>query len=194
MIVPEGYVIPPIPTEEYVPKRPLDVTKYREIFPRRPGTKPETTDRQPQQQIDQHGDPGLWDALHERCFSLPDVSERDSLISVPGARALWLDEPVSKGPQDAFVIEREFAHIHPRPDGSMHLQLPLELAVLAIGGGWAEPHVSLWLGLAPPTTVLTFAPRTLEEVDVIWGLVEESYRFARGEQPRLVVEPQPVDG
>ena len=46
-----------------------------------------------------------------------------------------MDESVPKGPADAFHIEREFAHIHPRPDGSLHLQLPMDLAALAMGAG-----------------------------------------------------------
>lgn len=193
MTVPEGYVIPPIPIEEYVPKHDDDLSQYREIFPQREGPRPQTTHHEPQQQIDQHADPAIWDELYQRCFSLPDVSERESLISVPGARALWLDEKVPTGPEDAFIIQREFAHMHPRPDGSMHLQLPLELAVLAIGAGWAEPHTVVWIGLAPPTTVMLYAPRTQDELDVIFGLVEESYRFARGEAARLKVEPQVID-
>ncbi|GAB3843495.1 hypothetical protein ACFPIJ_52150 [Dactylosporangium cerinum] len=61
----------------------------------------------------------------------------ESKISVPDATALWLDESVLAGPKEAFIIEREFAHMHPRPDSSLHLHLPLELAVYAISGGWA---------------------------------------------------------
>jgi hypothetical protein len=171
----------------------MDMSQFREIFPQREGSKPQTTHHMPQRQLDQHADPAIWDQLYRRCFSLPDVTECESLISVPGARALWLDESVPKGHEHAFIVEREFAHMHPKPDSSMHLQLPLELAVLAIGGGWAEPHTVVWIGLAPPNTVMLYAPRTEEELEVIFGLVEESYRFARGEPARLVVEPQMVD-
>jgi hypothetical protein len=176
-----------------MPKHDLDLSRYREIFQQREGPRPRTTHHEPQQQIDQHADPAIWDELYRRCFALPDVVVRESLISIPGARALWLEEPVPKGEERAFIIEREFAHMHPRPDSSMHLQLPLELAVLAIGAGWAEPHTVVWIGLAPANTVMLYAPRTEEELVVIFGLVEESYRFARGRPPRLVVEPQMVD-
>jgi hypothetical protein len=193
MTAPEGYVIPPIPLDEYVPKHGDDLSRYRDIFPRRQGPKPRTTQHEPHQQIDQHADPAIWDELHTRCFSLPHVKEVESLISIPGALALFLDDSIAKGPAEAFIIEREFAHLHPRPDASMHLQLPLELAVLAIGAGWAEPHTVVWLGLAPANTVMLFAPRTAEELDVTWGLVEESYRFACGEPARFVVEPQLVN-
>jgi Family of unknown function (DUF5519) len=188
----DGYVIEPIPLEEYVPMHDQDLTRLRRIFPRRTGPKPRTTVHEPHQQIDQHADPALWDELHRLCFSLPSVTEEDSKISVPGARALVLDETVARGVNEAFIIEREFAHIHPRPDASTHLKLPLELAVLAIGAGWAEPHNVVWLGLAPANTVMLFAPRTQEELDTIWSLVEESYRFACGEPQRFVLQPQPV--
>jgi phospholipase/carboxylesterase len=191
--VPEGRVIPPIAAEDYVPKHDTDLSKYRRIFPKRVGSKPRTTDHQPQQQINQHGDPALWDELHKRCFALPDVSERESLISIPGARALWLDDSVPKGSDEAFIIEREFAHVHPQTDASMHLQLPLELVVVALGAGWVEPHVAVWNGLAPANTVLLYAPRTEDELEVIFGLVQESYRFARGEPASFAIKPQPVD-
>jgi len=188
----DGYVIEPLPLDQYVPLHDMDVTGFRRIFPPRPGHKPRTTDHEPHQQIDQHADPAFWDELHRRCFSLPGVTEEDSKISLPGARALVLDESLARGQNEAFIIEREFAHIHPRPDASTHLKLPLELAVLAIGAGWAEPHNVVWLGLAPANTVMLFAPRTEEELDVIWSLVEESHRFACGDPQRFMLQPQPV--
>jgi hypothetical protein len=187
-----GYVIEPMSLDQYVQLHDMDMTGFGRIFPRRAGPKPRTTDHEPHQQIDQHADPAVWDELHRRCFSLRGVTEEDSKISVPGARALVLDETLARGPEEAFVIEREFAHIHPRPDGSTHLKLPLEMAVLAIGAGWAEPHNVVWLGFAQANTVMLFAPRTPEELDTVWSLVEESYRFACGEPQRFVLQPQPV--
>jgi hypothetical protein len=32
-----------------------------------------------------------------------------------------LSEEVSGGPPEAFMIWREFAHIHPMPDGNLHI-------------------------------------------------------------------------
>ena len=185
---PEGYEIPPL--KAFDPKHDQDLSEFKEIFPRREGGRPATTDWEPHQQIDQHADPEIWDELARRCFSLPNVKEIESLISVPGARALWLDESVQGGPKEAFIIEREFAHIHPKPDASTHLHLPLEIAVFAISAGWAELHNVSWLGLAGAETVMLYAPRDEEELEVIWSLVEESYRFACGEPPKFKVEPQ----
>lgn len=45
------------------------------------------------------------------------------------------------GPDDAFIVPsaREFAHVHPGYDGSMHLALPIALAADVIAKGWASP-------------------------------------------------------
>jgi hypothetical protein len=35
---------------------------------------------------------------------------------------------------------REFAHLHPAPDYSLHAMLPTETATDAVEAGWAEPR------------------------------------------------------
>ena len=55
---------------------------------------------------------------------LPGVVWADSLISVPGARALTLPPGQAVGPPEAFMIGTEFAHLHPAPDHSLHVALP----------------------------------------------------------------------
>src|SRR5918994_2110789 len=102
------------------------------IFPERPGPEPTITNEEPQEQLDQLGPEEVWDEMVRRALELPGVSEHDSVISVKGARAFWLDKDAIKGPQDSLIMETEFAHIHPRPDSSWHLQLPYALAVLAV--------------------------------------------------------------
>jgi len=176
------------PTTDYVPLHG-GYDKHKVIFPRRPGPSPSTTTWEPHEQLDQLGSEALWDELARRSFALSGVSDEPSKISVPGARALWLDEELAKGPAEAFVIEREFAHIHPRPDSSLHLQLPLELAVFAISAGWAEVHTTCWLGDAPANSVMLFSPRNEQELEVIWDLVQESYRFATGQPSQFEVTP-----
>jgi hypothetical protein len=98
-------------------------------LPPRPGPRPRTTPTNPHTQLDQQpAGTAIRDALAERLFSLPDVEERPTMISVPGARALWLRDDVPAGPPEAFMVEREFAHLHPGPDQSLHATLPPELA------------------------------------------------------------------
>ena len=117
--------------------------------------------------------------LARRVFALPGVVERPSRISVPGARALTLAEGEPAGPPEAFMIEREFAHLHPTPDHSLHAMLPLDIAEAAIDAGWAETHPVARMGLIPPTAVMLYAPRDGRELDVIETLVVTSHSFAR---------------
>jgi hypothetical protein len=176
-------------TTDYVPLHD-GYEKHQRIFPERPGPRPTVTTHEPQEQLDQLGPEELWDELQQRAVALPGVEERPSAISVKGARAFWLDPELLKGPEDSLIIEREFAHIHPRPDSSWHLQLPHELAVLAVSGGWGEVHTVVWLGDAPANSMLLYSPRNREEMEVVWSLVQESYRYATGQAQEFRIEPR----
>jgi hypothetical protein len=149
-------------------------------LPPREGSRPRTTPTNPHTQLDQNPGPSLVLELARRAFALPDVEERPSAISVPGARALWLSEDVPAGPRDAFMIGREFAHIHPMPDGSLHAALPPEVAGEAVEKGWAEQHPVARLGYIPENVVMIYAPRDEPELEVVLKLVEESRRYAGG--------------
>jgi len=131
----------------------------------------------PHTQLDQQPSQELIDRLADRLFDLPGVHEEPSGISVPGARALVLDdEPV--GSPEAFMVGREFAHLHPSPDASLHVALPRDVAAAACEAGWAEPHPAVRLGLLPSTFVMLYAPRDDAEVDVVLSLVRHSHAFA----------------
>lgn len=151
-------------------------------LPRRAGARPRTTPTNPHMQLDQNPERWLVEELARRVFALPDVEERPSMISVPGARALWLRDEVPAGPGEAFMIGREFAHVHPEPDGSLHACLPPEVAEEAVGKGWAEQHPVARMGHIPPNVVMIYAPRNEEEADVIFTLVQRSWRFAKRDQ------------
>src|SRR5215212_7161135 len=107
------------------------------VLPKRSGSRPRTTPTNPHTQLEHNPQPEMVEELAQRIFTLPGVEERPSAISVPGARALWLREDVPAGPQEAFMVGREFAHIHPMPDGSLHAALPPETAQEAIRKGRA---------------------------------------------------------
>jgi hypothetical protein len=149
-------------------------------LPAREGRRPRTTAPAiPHQQIDQQPtDPVVHDGLARRLFALPGVGERLSGISVPGARALWLTGDEAPATRAAFLVDREFAHLHPAPDFSMHLTLPTLQARQAISLGWAEWHPFVAEGRLPPTLVLVFAPRTHDEARIVERLVRSSLRFA----------------
>ena len=153
------------------------------IVPKRIGSRPRTTPTNPHTQLEQNPQPEMVEELAQRIFTLPGVEERPSAISVPGARALWLREDVPAGPREAFMIGREFAHIHPMPDGSLHVALPPKVAQEAIGKDWAEQHPVARMGYIPHNVVRIYAPRDAQEVEVVVGLVVEAYRYAGGTAP-----------
>ena len=154
-------------------------------LPLRTGPRPTTTPTNPHTQLDQQpSDSSLTLRLAARVFALPGVRERESVISVPGARALWLDDSQPSGPPEAFLVEREFAHLHPGADHSLHAMLPPDLAEEAVTAGWAEQHPVARRGLIPANAVMLYAPRDDEELDVVAGLVEASYSFASTSQKR----------
>lgn len=131
-------------------------------------------------QLDQQpGDASLREELARRVFALADVEERLSGISVPGARALCLEQSAKVGPREAFMVDREFAHLHPAPDMSLHLTLPEYDVGHAIERGWAELHPVARDGMIPPTAVMVFAPRDEDELEVVSSIIEASHSFAR---------------
>ncbi len=156
-------------------------------LPHRQGPRPKTTETNPHQQLDQHTNSAIIEGLTRRAFSLPDVEEHPSAISVPGARALWLKPGVPVNNPIAIFIAREFAHLHPLPDGSMHMALPLDVAQEAIDKGWAEHHPMVQAGMIPGNYVMVYAPRTLAEQQTVYRLLLESYKFAGGRFPSDVI-------
>jgi luciferase-like monooxygenase len=148
-------------------------------LPQRAGSRPRTTPTNPHTQLDQQpADADLADELARRVFALPGVVEEPSAISVPGARALVLAPGEPAGPPEAFLIGREFAHLHPAPDHSAHAMLPPELVREAVDAGWAEPHPVARMGLIPETAVMLYAPRDQDELAVVESLIGASRQFA----------------
>jgi len=128
-------------------------------------------------QIDVALEPALDRELRRRVYALPGVLDRTSVISIPGARALWLADDVDLKKPEAILRGREFAHIH--PDGSLHATLPEDLAREAIEAGWGEPHpIARQLGM--PGLVMLYTPLTIQELDVVVRLVVDSYNFVTG--------------
>ena len=149
-------------------------------LPTRVGDSPRTTPTNPHTQLDQQPTDLRWfEELARRGFALPGVVEEPSRISVPGARALVLAPGEPAGPPEAFLIGREFAHLHPAPDHSLHAMLPTETVTEAVAAGWAEPHPVALRGLIPLTAVMLYAPRDEAELGVIESLVRTSHAFAR---------------
>lgn len=148
-------------------------------LPLRTGSRPNTSTEFPHRQMDQQpGDSQYVDDILAEARTWPSVLAGPSAISVEGARALALDADAADGPPEAFMIDREFCHVHVQGDFSLHAALPFPLAAAAERAGWAEPHFLVATGRAPATIVMLYAPRDRAEQDVVLGLVRASYEFA----------------
>ncbi len=144
----------------------------------RPGPRRETTGDVPHIQIDAVPNETVDDELRRRVFMLPGVEERESARSLPGAAGLWLDESLELERQEVLGGGREMAHIH--PDGSLHVFLPVDLALEVESAKWGELHPwvtreGFWEGVT-----MVYTPETVEEVDVVMAVLVASYNFIVG--------------
>ncbi|MDQ3881412.1 MAG: DUF5519 family protein [Chloroflexota bacterium] len=156
-----------------------------DLLPARRGPRPNVHQGMPHAQIGIEPVPEVNAELHRRAFALDGVTGRPTMISIPGSRALWLDESMRLAHPEDIVAGREFTHIH--PDGSMHLPLPVERAGDAVRAGWAEPHPIARLA-GRHGLVLVYTPRDFDELEVVWGLVVDSYCHVTGRpRPRPIV-------
>ncbi len=146
-----------------------------ETLPQRVGPRPQVIGPRPHAQRSQNAPPHLQQEIASRALELPGVSEALSRVSVPGARAFVLADQLARGPAEAFQVGREFAHLHPPEDGSLHMTLPDETAQAAYVKGWGEPH-------PVSGTPLIFGPRDEAELEVIWRLLCSSYDYAAGKE------------
>lgn len=149
-------------------------------LPARAGPLPAYTRSNPQTQLDQQPGHPLSEALIETVGAWPGVTLSHSLRAPPGTVGFFLDEP-SEQPPEAFLLGREFAHVHPHPDHSLHMVLPEPLRGEAIAKGWAVPHHLAGAPSVSPLTVLVFAPRDAQELAVVSALVAAARRLARGD-------------
>ena len=148
------------------------------VLPVRPGPREETTHGVPHIQIDAKLVPEIDAELKRRVFSLPGVEERESELSLPGARSLWLADDIELAKPEVLQSGREFAHIH--PDGSLHVWLPVDRAFEVAETKWGELHPwvgrdDFWDGL-----VMVYTPETLEELDVTVRLIVDAYNHVTG--------------
>lgn len=148
------------------------------VLPTRDGPRRKTTGSVPHIQIDTGPVPEVAAELRRRVFLLPDVEERETQVSLPGAQALWLADDLELARPEVLPAGREFGHIH--PDGSLHLWLPVERAKEVAEAKWGELHPwvdrdTFWDGV-----VMIYIPETLAEVDVALQLVVDAYNYIAG--------------
>lgn len=144
---------------------------------KRKGSRPRTTPTNPHTQLDQIAPPALQEKVFAAARALTGVVVGDSHVSVPGARAFHL--PGCRTPKTAgFMLDREFAHLHPASDGSLHMSLPPAIVQPAIDNGWAERHPLAGRHGLPTNIVMVYGPRDEDELAVVLDLVRASHAGA----------------
>jgi hypothetical protein len=153
-----------------------------EHLPPRRGVRPRTIPCAPHSQVDQivPNARQLAAALIERLVGLDQVTLGHSLRAPPGSVGFYLDAAACCDNANAFLLGDEFAHVHLEDDCSLHAILPEPLRRAAIDAGWAEPHPLAGQPTVSPDTVMLYAPRDAEEVEVLAALVRASWANARG--------------
>ena len=145
-------------------------------LPERTGPRPKTGDSVPHLQLSDKSPPEFVEDLMQWAVdNLPDVREESTRISVSTTRALWLHESIPAAHDDSFMPpagSREFAHVH--ADGSMHLCVSEEAYHELVEKNWGEPHPLKNEGV---NEVLCYAPRDMNELEVVKLALVESYRY-----------------
>ncbi|WP_418315796.1 phospholipase [Piscinibacter sakaiensis] len=148
-------------------------------LPERRGKRPRTHIGLPHCQLEQNAPPALFERLAERLLATPDTEFGPSLVSVPGARAMFVPACRRCNTRFGFIRGREYAHLHPPEDGSMHLVLaPDDMAELLLRG-WGEPHPLVGSGRILPTVAMVYAPRDEVELETICLIADASSANAR---------------
>jgi Family of unknown function (DUF5519) len=143
---------------------------------KREGARPRTTSTNPHAQLDQNAPAALQEKLFELGRSLAGVAAGPSLVSVPGARAFHL--PGCTRPSHGhFMVECEFAHLHPPYDGSLHMTLPPDIVDTVIANGWAEFHPLAGRYDLPANIVMVYGPRDEEEFSIVADLLRASHAW-----------------
>ncbi|MGB3633227.1 MAG: luciferase family protein, partial [Rubrobacteraceae bacterium] len=146
-------------------------------LPERSGERPRTSDRMPHEQLSLNAPPELQERLRERVLAMPEVVSGASGVSVPGARAFFLDHQNSDAPK---MMSGEFAHIHPPYDGSLHAMLPRDVAEKVVEKGWGELHPYSRGGRDSWANVLIFGPRDEAELETVYRIVRASHDYVQG--------------
>jgi phospholipase/carboxylesterase len=147
---------------------------------KRRGPRPQTTNTNPHTQLDQNAPLALQEKLFEIGKSLSGVAVGRSLVSVPGARAFHL--PGCSHRHGAFMVECEFAHLHPSHDGSLHMTIPSELVDEVIANGWGERHPLAGKHGLPDNIIMVYGPRDEEELAVVAELLQASHAWGLAAQ------------
>lgn len=158
-------------------KTNMEITKFS--IPERKGEAPEIGQVPPQLQFSDKSPRDIYHTFHDWMFNtFPKVRKEPTRISVPTSIAMWLDEKENVGHIDAFMPPsggREFTHLH--LDGSIHTVVDTETEEEIIRKNWGVRHMYYNQGVKE---VLVYAPRNLEELEILKTITIKSYEYASG--------------
>ena len=138
---------------------------------------PLTTATSPHKQLSQNGPSHIHRKLVLWTYTISFVEIRPSIISKSQAHGLFLSDTVKLMNPHALV-DREFGHIHPYPDGSLHLFLPMTDAKEIVANGWGEFHPLAFLKEIPSNFIMLYSPRSHDELSLVKRIVLRSYSYA----------------
>lgn len=146
----------------------------------RTGPAPRVDTRYPCPQLDDLAPQQLREQLLVRAATLAGVSVSDTRLSIPGGRALVLDPDIAHGQPEAFITGRELAIV--TDGGSVQLTLPPDWGQELLDRGWATIHpLARYLaGALPPQSLILYAPRDPDELEVAWRSLQAAHGYARG--------------
>lgn len=153
------------------------------------GSRPRMHRALPHLQLDQLPPAETMEELIERSLEIPCVRSRQSRMASPKSHALYLADEFAGGPPEAFIDDHEFCHLHPLPEGSVHLTLPKILREEVVRLGWGERHPIAEVGILT-TLVTVYAPRDRQEMSIVLGLIVQSCQFAQGRLQDLYGDEQ----
>lgn len=181
----EMYTAPPIP----IMVRP-DIGYFQPVhtITYRPGPRPKIVGLAPQRQADQLGCPvahvtlrktlnGLAVDCPEQFFTAVSCFEKKGL-------ALFSKQPLNQ------TCHGEICHVH-HTDGSLHLNLHPMDAQVVIAQGWGQRHPLSrggWMKrFVPREFLMIYAPRNLEEVNIVAHIIEAAAWWVTGERVQLKI-------
>ena len=145
----------------------------------RSGARPRMHRALPHIQLDQLPTEDHLEELLSVCLRIPCVRTKQSRMAASGCNALYLPDAHALGPSEAFIDGHEFCHLHPMPQGNIHLTLPLFLREQTIRLGWGERHPIAEAGILIALVTL-YAPRDRQELATVFALIVQSCRYAQG--------------
>ena len=153
-------------------------------IPERETPVPRTTNAVPHMQIGVQPIPEISEALLRRIAEIPGVEFQDTVLSMAGAVAFWLEADMPLARPDAIVRGREFAHMH--PDGSLHASMAPDIAERAIAAGWAIKHP--WSGQREgfDDFVMIYTPLSESELAVVRRSGKRKLQFCNWQESASV--------